>query len=246
MPTLGWDRAYRSGDLVKLELEGLLFQGRADDQIKLGGRRIELGEIDNALQSLPGVGGAADDGGGRERLALGGVELFEAAGDHQTHSLGDLGLADLETGLPPSRVVEELSGLTQMPVELLDEERIALRLREHEIDQLGRCRHPRPRAQHRLDLGFGEEAGPEVECADSSQQRSDRGRQRPTGLELVIPALLGLVRDGVLPLARFVDALTSENVTINLSKSGDHRLSAPDDIALLVQTVEMLIGEIEA
>ena len=59
MPTLGWDRAYRSGDLVKLELEGLLFQGRADDQIKLGGRRIELGEIDNALQSLPGVGGAA-------------------------------------------------------------------------------------------------------------------------------------------------------------------------------------------
>ncbi|HAC60284.1 MAG TPA: alpha/beta hydrolase [Rhodobiaceae bacterium] len=45
---------------------------------------------------------------------------------------------------------------------------------------------------------------------------------------------------------RLVDALTSENVTINLSKSGDHRLSAPDDIARLVQTVEMLIGEIEA
>ncbi|WP_231893968.1 non-ribosomal peptide synthetase, partial [Rhodococcus sp. EPR-279] len=59
MPSLGWDRAYRSGDLVKLELEGLLFQGRADDQVKLGGRRIELGEIDNALQALPGVGGAA-------------------------------------------------------------------------------------------------------------------------------------------------------------------------------------------
>lgn len=59
MPSLGWERAYRSGDLVKLELEGLLFQGRADDQVKLGGRRIELGEIDNALQALPGVGGAA-------------------------------------------------------------------------------------------------------------------------------------------------------------------------------------------
>ena len=38
---------------------GLLFVGRADDQVKLGGRRIELGEIDNALLDLPGVNGAA-------------------------------------------------------------------------------------------------------------------------------------------------------------------------------------------
>ena len=59
MPSLGWERAYRSGDLVRLELEGLLFQGRADDQVKIGGRRIELGEVDNALQNLPGVAGAA-------------------------------------------------------------------------------------------------------------------------------------------------------------------------------------------
>lgn len=59
MPTLGWDRAYRSGDLVRLDTAGLLFQGRADDQVKLGGRRIELGEVDNALQNLPGVSGAA-------------------------------------------------------------------------------------------------------------------------------------------------------------------------------------------
>ncbi|SIR94506.1 Pls/PosA family non-ribosomal peptide synthetase [Williamsia sterculiae] len=59
MPTLGWERAYRSGDLVRLDEEGLVFQGRADDQVKVGGRRIELGEVDNALQHLPGVGGAA-------------------------------------------------------------------------------------------------------------------------------------------------------------------------------------------
>ncbi|OAE03679.1 amino acid adenylation protein [Arthrobacter sp. OY3WO11] len=59
MDTLGWDRAYRSGDLVRYEPEGLVFVGRADEQVKLGGRRIELGEIDAALQSLPGIQGAA-------------------------------------------------------------------------------------------------------------------------------------------------------------------------------------------
>nr|WP_246372075.1 Pls/PosA family non-ribosomal peptide synthetase [Gordonia humi] len=58
-PILGWERAYRSGDIVKLDTAGLLFVGRADDQVKIGGRRIELGEIDNALQNLPGVSGAA-------------------------------------------------------------------------------------------------------------------------------------------------------------------------------------------
>ncbi|AOP54077.1 MAG: Pls/PosA family non-ribosomal peptide synthetase [Brevibacterium aurantiacum] len=59
MPTLGWDRAYRSGDLVVNDPAGLVFVGRADEQIKLAGRRIELGEIDAALQALPGVEGAA-------------------------------------------------------------------------------------------------------------------------------------------------------------------------------------------
>ncbi|UAK36608.1 amino acid adenylation domain-containing protein [Gordonia bronchialis] len=59
MTTLGWERAYRSGDLVRLDPDGLIFMGRADDQVKVGGRRIELGEIDNALQHLPGVSGAA-------------------------------------------------------------------------------------------------------------------------------------------------------------------------------------------
>ncbi|MFE3959151.1 Pls/PosA family non-ribosomal peptide synthetase [Nocardia sp. NPDC059091] len=59
LPSVGWERAYRSGDLVRNDREGLVFLGRADDQIKLGGRRIELGEIDNALRHLPGVTGAA-------------------------------------------------------------------------------------------------------------------------------------------------------------------------------------------
>src|SRR4029079_9260564 len=59
MPTLGWSRAYRSGDLVRLEPDGLYFVGRADDQVKVGGRRIELGEVDAALVNLLGVSGGA-------------------------------------------------------------------------------------------------------------------------------------------------------------------------------------------
>ena len=59
MPSLGWDRAYRSGDMVRNDPLGLVFAGRADDQIKLGGRRIELGEIDEQLLRLPGVHQAA-------------------------------------------------------------------------------------------------------------------------------------------------------------------------------------------
>ncbi|WP_328452393.1 MULTISPECIES: Pls/PosA family non-ribosomal peptide synthetase [unclassified Amycolatopsis] len=59
LPSLGWQRAYRSGDMVRAEADGLLFLGRLDEQVKLGGRRIELGEVDAALQALPGVQGAA-------------------------------------------------------------------------------------------------------------------------------------------------------------------------------------------
>ncbi|MGY5132047.1 Pls/PosA family non-ribosomal peptide synthetase [Streptomyces nigrescens] len=59
LASLGWPRAYRTGDLVRAEPDGLVFLGRDDEQIKLGGRRIELGEVDAALQALPGVSGAA-------------------------------------------------------------------------------------------------------------------------------------------------------------------------------------------
>lgn len=59
MAGLGWSRAYRSGDLVLADPLGLVFRGRADDQVKLAGRRVELGEIDGALTHLPNVRAAA-------------------------------------------------------------------------------------------------------------------------------------------------------------------------------------------
>ncbi|KWT57252.1 amino acid adenylation protein [Streptomyces albus subsp. albus] len=58
-PALDARRAYRTGDVVRAEPEGLVYVGRVDDQVKVGGRRIELGEIDAALAGLDGVRGAA-------------------------------------------------------------------------------------------------------------------------------------------------------------------------------------------
>ena len=54
--TLEGGRAYRTGDIVRLngDLE-LEFFGRQDNQVKLRGLRIELDEIENVMNTYPGV-----------------------------------------------------------------------------------------------------------------------------------------------------------------------------------------------
>lgn len=58
-PHLGWERAYRSGDHVRVGPAGIEFVGRIDDQVKIGGRRIELGEVDAHVAALPEIRSSA-------------------------------------------------------------------------------------------------------------------------------------------------------------------------------------------
>jgi amino acid adenylation domain-containing protein len=69
-------RHYRSGDLGWLRHDGLLFScGRVDQQVKVRGNRVELGEIEAALAAQPGVQAASvlavgDESGGTAATEL--------------------------------------------------------------------------------------------------------------------------------------------------------------------------------
>ncbi|PSM44847.1 non-ribosomal peptide synthetase [Streptomyces dioscori] len=71
LPGHGHGTFYRSGDLAHFDAAGLLhFDGRDDDQIKLSGHRLELGQLEAALLRHPSVIGALVSFDGDSLVAL--------------------------------------------------------------------------------------------------------------------------------------------------------------------------------
>lgn len=57
--SLGWNRSYFTGDFVKVTIRGLEFVGRIDEQIKIGGKRIDLTEVEKVASGIQAVAAAS-------------------------------------------------------------------------------------------------------------------------------------------------------------------------------------------
>jgi amino acid adenylation domain-containing protein len=89
-PFVSGGRLYRTGDLGRFRADGNIeFLGRRDDQVKVRGFRVELGEVEAVLSEHPGVRSAAvmaraDDGGERRLVA------YVVAAGAEAPSVGEL------------------------------------------------------------------------------------------------------------------------------------------------------------
>ncbi len=112
-------RTYCTGDRVRWNESGsLVFLGRADDQVKVRGHRIELGEVESALSSLPGVAEAAVVVRGAPRS--GHLAAFvTGAGRVDSAELREMIASRLPEPMVPARVLvlDELPRLTNGKVD---------------------------------------------------------------------------------------------------------------------------------
>ncbi|MGD3106811.1 Pls/PosA family non-ribosomal peptide synthetase [Streptomyces sp. YGL11-2] len=123
-------RLYRTGDLGRITPDGeIAYLGRADDEVKVRGYRIDLGEIDNVLLEDPGVAEAATalvamphhngngNGNGNHRELSAYVVRTAGGGDHDRD--GDALVARLHQRLrhrlPAYMVPPFLDILPQLP-----------------------------------------------------------------------------------------------------------------------------------
>ncbi|HBT0117754.1 TPA: enterobactin non-ribosomal peptide synthetase EntF [Klebsiella pneumoniae] len=115
------ERMYRTGDVARWLANGAVeYLGRSDDQLKIRGQRIELGEIDRVMSALPDVGQAVSHACVFNQAAATGGDVRQLVG----YLVSDSGLpldtaalkARLAEQLPPHMVPVVLMQLAELPL----------------------------------------------------------------------------------------------------------------------------------
>ncbi len=115
------ERMYRTGDVARWLTNGAVeYLGRSDDQLKIRGQRIELGEIDRVMSALPDVAQALSHACVFNQAAATGGDARQLVG----YLVSDSGLpldtaalrARLAEQLPPHMVPVVLMQLAELPL----------------------------------------------------------------------------------------------------------------------------------
>ncbi|VAO93998.1 enterobactin synthase subunit F [Klebsiella quasipneumoniae] len=108
------ERMYRTGDVARWLANGAVeYLGRSDDQLKIRGQRIELGEIDRVMSALPDVAQAVSHACVFNQAAATGGDARQLVG----YLVSDSGLP-LDTAALKARLAEQLP-LHMVPVVLM-------------------------------------------------------------------------------------------------------------------------------
>ncbi len=165
-PFVPGERMYRTGDVARwLDNGAVEYLGRSDDQLKIRGQRIELGEIDRAMLTLPDVAQAvthacvinqaADTGGDARQLV--GYVVSESGLPLDRDAL----LTILKTQLPPHMVPVVLLQLSALPLSANGKlDRKALPLPELAVKTPGRA--PESDAEQAIAAAFSALLGCEI------------------------------------------------------------------------------------
>jgi len=160
------ERMYRTGDVARwLDNGAVEYLGRSDDQLKIRGQRIELGEIDRAMLTLPDVAQAVTHACVINQAANTGGDARQLVGYVVSESGlpldRDLLLAALKTQLPPHMVPVVLLQLSDLPLSANGKlDRKALPLPELTVKTQGRA--PESETERAIAAAFSALLGCEI------------------------------------------------------------------------------------